>query len=359
MQDKIRTVLYPVDLPGNRIFKIQKRFLEDSGFEVCALQKAIKKLWKVKIINFNFYDTIHSKNTLECYAKYIGKLALLILLKFCHVKIIYTMHNKMGHDTKNPWMDNSLIRFMYDKSDSIVAFCEESKNVLKNVLGNKKYKKNQNKITVIPLISYIGEYQSSDRDFRHELGIKSDDMVMLFVGAIRPYKNIELIVEIAHRMMDKRVKFVIAGYGNSEYVSQLKSVVNGDNVIFIPKFIKDEEMADLARASDILILPYNKASSLNSGSCLFAFSYHRNVISPMIGTVKEFDDNLIYSYDYMIDADHVDKLYEATLKAYDDFMLHKDEFIHRQEELYRIASTKHSVETISGQYKELYLELLK
>lgn len=359
---KINTILYPFDLPGNISFKIKKQYLEDSGFIVYPFSYGIRHLRDIQLINFNFFETIHSRNLFICLIKLNIKILIIRYLKLRKIKIVYTIHNKIGHDTKFPWMDKFLMKCLCSDSDRIVILCNETKEYLKNTFGRTYYRSIEGKIERIPLVSYEGAYADNGKDYRTEWGIKRDEMLILFLGGIRRYKNIELILKAAKGLKEEKLKFVIAGGGIKKYTDSLERFIKEqhlENVLFIPRYIEDTEMAAYVRNCDIMIMPFDKKSMLNSGSCMLAFSHHRNVICPLIGTIKDLSDGLCYVYDYSNDAQHLPELCKAIQSASNDFFNNKNEFIKRQEKLYQLSCMEHSVGFIAEKYKELYLELCK
>lgn len=362
MNNRIKTILYPIQLPGNVSFDIKRNYLEASGFEVDSFKSAIKHIKDYSIINLNFFETIHSKNTLMCYIKFIAKHMVIRWLKWNKIKIVYTVHNKQGHDTRFSWMDRSLMRLLALKADRIVILCNETRSYMATLFSKEEYDKIKDKFVRIPLVNYIDSYHDDGTDYRKDWNVDGNEMALLFVGAVRPYKNIELILNAANYYRKANMKFIIAGSGNRDYVEFLEKHLADkkyDNVIFEPKFVENSEMAAYARSCDVFVLPYNKKSALNSGTCLYAFSFERNVICPLIGTVKDIEPGLVYSYDYATEEEHGEKLIACIGEAYNDFCNNREEFIRRQKQLNSLAKSEHSVKAISAAYKKLYLELCK
>ena len=54
------------------------------------------------------------------------------------------------------------------------------------------------------------------------------------------------------------------------------------------------------KCADVLVAPYNKESSLNSGTLWMAMSYKKSMILPRIGCVKDIPNynDLLYVYNY-------------------------------------------------------------
>lgn len=108
----------------------------------------------------------------------------------------------------------------------------------------------------------------------------------------------ESIIKIANDISDLNIEFWICGICNSDdYKIELKNKVRTDNVIFDFRFINNGEIPSLLSKVDIVLIPYNVESSLNSGVAILAFSYAKTVISTEIGTVLDFlDSGMVYVY---------------------------------------------------------------
>src|SRR5690606_39824303 len=76
------------------------------------------------------------------------------------------------------------------------------------------------------------------------------------------------------------------------------------------KFIPDQEIPTLINEADLLVLPYDLKSSLNSGTAILAFSYGKSVICPEIGTISDLGQikNNVLHYQYASDKEHLSQL---------------------------------------------------
>lgn len=358
----IRSILYPIKLQSNVSFDIKRKMLEDNNIEVISFSEGLRNLKDVDIINFNFFEIIHSNLLLVCMAKYIVKRIIVHLMKLFNVKIIYTIHNKQGHNSKYPKLDLSLMKFLLDKSDAIVVLCDETRTYIKDLFGLKYYKKVESKIVKIPLVTYEGAYPPSNINLRERWNVKQTDMVVLFLGGISKYKNIEYIIRYGNEVRTNNVKFVIAGNGKREYIEKLKNKLNQNgknNIVFSPSYVQDDEVYAYLKACDLMLIPLNQKSSLNSGSCELAFSHHRNVVCSNIGTIKELPAGLAYEYSYFEEEMHYEAMKKALDKAIEEFENDRSLFIEKQEKLYQFSKLNNSIENISKKYSELYMRMCK
>ena len=148
-------------------------------------------------------------------------------------------------------------------------------------------------------------------------------MVLLYLGAIKKYKNVELIIRLAKYFQRKGYngKFILAGRcSDLDSLDQLRKESQGLTILLlVPHFIGDEEIDGFMKAADVFICPLNIESSLNSGSCMLGLTYGKQVICPKIGTIQELNYGMPYTYVYQTKEEHYTELEKAAEKAYSDF----------------------------------------
>ena len=156
----------------------------------------------------------------------------------------------------------------------------------------------EDKVYFIPHPNYIGAYKENNIDYKSLLNIKDNELVLLFTGMVKPYKNIELLIEVSKYFENIPIKFIIAGSpSDDEYKMKILNLINSkNNIVPLLYFIADDDMTSLIEICDLMIFPYDMKSSLNSGSIILAFSYGKSVISPLISTLQDFDDKLFFIY---------------------------------------------------------------
>src|SRR5690606_22044652 len=142
-------------------------------------------------------------------------------------------------------------------------------------------------VRIIPHPNYINEYgriitENDDTENNQKLKL-------LFIGQIKPYKNIELLINAVSNLKKSEVILTIAGRPlNVEYKNKLEEIARqSENINLVLKFIDDNDIRKYLCAHDLVILPYDINSSLNSGTAILAFSYMKTIICPKIGTLDE------------------------------------------------------------------------
>ena len=313
----MKTIYSPFENPGNKYVDIIRRSLASSGIETVQLRTVLdpRKAAGIRVVNYNWLENkVNRKSLIACLANYAYAALFVGIMKLFRIRIIYTFHNRLQHNAAHPAVNRSFIRFMCRQADAIVILCEESRSVLREYLRDG----DERKIRVISHPNYCGECGSFYKKWEpHGPGMK-----LLFAGAVRPYKNIATILAVAKRCGEAQmpVAFRICGKAESEaYADAIRREAEQcGNVELDLRFLPDEELYRKITESDMLIVPYDIASSLNSGTLYLAFSLGRTVICPEIGTVKEFPEGLIYSYSYRNAKEHEEELFETVRKAFQD-----------------------------------------
>lgn len=236
----------------------------------------------------------------------------LYLYKLYNVKICWVFHNRVPHDCVDQQQIKNLC-WLADFCDCIVLLSESSRKYLPN------YRKNEKKAVYVPLIHYIDAYPRSDRDIRKAHCISEESVVFSFLGLLRPYKNIDLIIDAFKELNFPNAFLMIAGMiQDSRFGSELlRQTQINERIIIDLGYVSNGEMEAYLRASDVLILPYNKTSSMNSSALVMAFSYGRTAVIPRIAMAEDLEDEKIaFIYDYSTDEENYKHLKEQMYKAY-------------------------------------------
>lgn len=263
------------------------------------------------------------------------KTLVIYLLKFRKKKIYTIFHNKIPHESILPFLNKWFYKLLLKNTNRIIILSDDSRKYIEDLIGAKGLKK------IVKI--FHPTYEIVPLDILR----KADEFTVLYSGFLRPYKNIELIFELANAY--PFIKFIIAGKAiDSEYEDKLVKESKGiGNIKLITKFLSDKELVDLMQTSSIMLLPYDIKSSLNSGMVYYSFSKGINVIIPEIGSVNEFEyKDLIYSYSYDSDANHLDNLINKLLEAKNDFENDKLGFFDKVNILQKEVS-RNTVEVLS------------
>jgi hypothetical protein len=150
--------------------------------------------------------------------------------------------------------------------------------------------------------------------------LKEDRFTFGSIGFLRRDKNADLLIRAFKEFKYKKeCRLLIAGQPESEeYLKELLELSeHEDNIIIIPEQVRDYSVSYLIQASDVIMMPYDCNSCMNSGVMILAFSNKRTVITSNIAMAEEYDTHLIYKYDYD-EPDHIKSLTLQMEKAFMD-----------------------------------------
>lgn len=258
-----------------------------------------------------------------------------------HINIIWVFHNRIGHDVKDYQSAIANIQFLIKVSTKIIIHSKSSIKFLREYSPNINYKK----VYFIPHPNFEGDYFSLGDEIK-KIRVQKDEFVFAMYGYIRPFKNIELLIEAFKRICENyKCRLLIVGrVENEEYYNKLVNSSKGfENIIIRNYHINPLEMAAFLEKADVLVLPYDVGRSMNSGVMIMAFSYKKTVIVPDICMANDFDDSLFYKYQYDSENEHIEKLY---CKMEEACLAGKVENAEKGKALYEEVYSKNSKEIV-------------
>jgi len=157
-----------------------------------------------------------------------------------------------------------LIDYNFRKSDRIVAVTKRTKEFL-----IKTHKISPKKIELIELGVDTDLYKYKRKEaieLRKKLGIKGNEIVLIFSGIIFSRKNIELLINAFYEIYnDYNLRLIIVGDGEKGYMQELKQLARdlklGNKIIF-SGFVKKEKLPVYYSAADIGVWPGNNSVSI-------------------------------------------------------------------------------------------------
>ena len=338
--------IYPTNNSSNKYSALQEEAVKRAGGQLAF---SFKQFFKIDAFILNWFEQLGSNELLE----FIKKMIKILLFVVFNKSVYVVMHNKTVHtqfNGKKKRLSFILNDILFLISKKIIILCDESKSVIQEQYGNKS-RKLLNKTFKIPHPNYISAY-----DFSPARSTKKADKVsLLFVGLVKKYKNIELLIDCMNELQDKNVHLTIAGScQNAQYASELNARIKSKDVVCDFRFIPDSEICQLMQSSDLVVLPYDISSSLNSGSVFLAFSNKKTVLCPLIGSLKEYKDrSFFYTYEYASEDEHKEKLMEQIMLVLDDAKRDPRVFEKKGLVAYHQVEENNSLDFIAARYKEL------
>ena len=309
--DKVKVCFYPTcENATNHFLANLARLLRSSGDFECSgfLDLAKQKKgedFRQDVYHINWFDQSLT------FASFLYLYYILLRIIFARKRIVWTIHNSVPHGGV-PFY-NRILRGLLLRFSTVIHIMSEGS---RDLPYQQPY---LNKVELVPHGDYFGSYPESDVNVRERFGIAPDMPLVLFLGAIRPYKNIEVLLDAFD--FDNAALLICGNVRPADYLDKLTGrVANRKNVIFAPEFVPDSELSAYLRTASFLVAPYSYESTLNSGTVLLACSYGKTMVCPDIAGVRDIqsESDCLYAYHYVDKADHAGKLKEALSRALAD-----------------------------------------
>lgn len=201
---------------------------------------------------------------------------------FSNTKLVWTLHNIYPHD----WPQHGPYRWArkyFAKNCEWIRVFHHSTVARASValdVPEKKFK-------VMPEGSYVGYYKNeiTTDAARNKLGIRKEEKILLYLGLIKPYKGVLELIRIFKGLNLDNVRLIIAGKANNKaYWQEIRNELPAP-VILAEGFVAKDDLQNYFKASDIVILPFQRIE--NSGSAILAMGFNKPIIAPRKGVLKE------------------------------------------------------------------------
>ena len=212
-----------------------------------------------------------------------GMFAAMDFMRARGTKVIWTMHNFASHEGRHPKLESWLWRTFIPRVDGAISLSAAGL-----AMGLEKFPRLREVPTaVIPHGHYRELYPAALGNAREKLGIPAGAKVLLFFGAVRTYKNVDVLIRAFRGVDCKNCILYIAGNPNAaDLAEKIRAEAAQDGRVTLKfEFIDDKDVAQYFEAADLVVLPYRDV--LNSGSALLALSMNRPILVPERGSMGE------------------------------------------------------------------------
>jgi len=332
--EKIKIAFVPFNGETNRYIDLMKRAYTQLGLTVVPYTKGKK----IDYIMLNWYESAGPKES-------VLRIFKLISFLLRGVRVVWTMHNKLPHETKYPFVCKVLMNVLSLVSYRIIVHSRDSLKLFRSFIIKRK-------VIYVPHPNYVNEYGVSKTS---EI-LDDNTLRILFFGLIRDYKNVDLLIETMNELRDKKIVLTISGSVNDEYRAYLEKKIDGNSSIVTSfNFVRDDEVADIISNSHLLVFPYELKSSLNSGAVILSFSYRRTVLSSINGTLKDIPDNSIFfSYYYKNREEHKSVLKERITEIYNKYYGHFRSLLDLGNRCFDVVNSNNSLEKTSEALSKIF-----
>lgn len=203
------------------------------------------------------------------------------------IPVVYTVHNYLPHDTGMRHL--ALYKRLYTTVDHLVVHTTADQQRL-----IEDFAIPEAKITLIPQGPAFAEQTDvSPEAARQTLGLAPDDVVLLMLGVIRPYKGIETALEALARLTrerpDSHLKLVVAGSSTPGYLRELQTLAGtlgvSSLVRWLPEYVPSNQIGLYHAAADVVLFPYHDISQ--SAAFLTAGGLGKCTLTTAVGGLAE------------------------------------------------------------------------
>lgn len=267
-------------------------------------------------------DFLNSTRGIGLAVRLIGLVMLVAIAKLRGTRLVWTIHQLDSHDPRHPRLERIVKRLIVAGLDGAIALTEGSA-----AQARERFPALRNRpIAVVPHGHYMDVYPRdvSRREARRRLGLENRHRVVLFIGAIKPYKNVPSLIRTFARVRGEDLRLVVAGEPSSEALRAevISAAANDDRVQLHLNLVKDEDLQVFLGAADLVVLPFR--GIMNSGSVFLALSFGRPVLVPDKGAMRELRSILGPAFISIYDGEIEPASIERALNSLPDRQAERD-----------------------------------
>jgi Glycosyltransferase len=194
-----------------------------------------------------------------------GLAAIARALRRRGIPVVQIVHNIVDHE--GVWWKRWLCERQLQAADIYITHGEALADQLRTIAAERP-------VLICSHPAYA-DYPPPSTRLRREFSLE-----LLCFGLVRPYKGVDLAIEALGSLRDKDVRLTVAGevWGDiGEWRSLAADHGVADRVEFIPRYVSDQEAADLFDRADAVLAPYRSMSG--SGVAALSAHYRRPVIA--------------------------------------------------------------------------------
>ncbi len=316
--------MYPVARKAANLYLPNLVNLLSKAYDVVGADELLSHyllpLFTCDTVHFNWIERVKGKNDFERMISCRARQAFVYYFALTGKNIVWTLHNKVAHDKATDVYSKKVMETVAKHASRIHLLCRES-------LDLPIVAPYRDKCVVVPHGDYFNNYGRTGADLKKKFNIPEDHKVLLFSGSIAPYKNIEILLEGFEKAVEETGKrdvtlLIVGKCSSKQYIDELNHAFEktSDLVRFHIDYVANEELGDYLDLAEALVAPYDQRSSLNSGTFWMACSYHKPMIMPLIGSIKDNPnyDEVGWFYNYDSPEEHVKALTNAIVHFFND-----------------------------------------
>jgi glycosyltransferase involved in cell wall biosynthesis len=191
--------------------------------------------------------------------------------------VVLTAHDLLPREARPAQVRGQ--RRIYAAVDAIIAHSDYGRRQLTEAIGVDRAKVH---VVHHGAFDYLTRLPS-ERPLPAELASVEREVV-LFLGLLRPYKGLDVLLEAWRGVEDAELWIV----GRPRIALEPLQAIAPEGVRFIPRFVQDSELPAYFRRADVVVLPYSSTERFDfSGVLATALAFGRPVVASDIGGFSE------------------------------------------------------------------------
>ena len=226
--------------------------------------------------------------------------------------LLWSIHEPLPHDCPFPDVERTLRTRLGELAAAIHVLHEATL-----VEIGDEYPVPPEKVFVVEHPLYTGAYERivPRTAARRLLGLGDDEIMLLCLGAIRPYKGFDRLVSLVPSLeteVGRKIRVMIAGPTMASIdLDPLYDVVDKTKGATISaEAVPDDQLHVLLEAADVMTLPYRAV--LNSGVLMLGITFDKLCVAPRNPVTEDAAASGLVE---LFDAPSDDSLLEATVNA--------------------------------------------
>jgi beta-1,4-mannosyltransferase len=286
--------LYPIASPVNRYVDQFSKALADQNYIVREFRWRPEILFKTNVIILHWPTEFFSSEGKWSAFKSSLKLALIWLLKYVRgTRFVWVAHNAAPHEAKK--LAPRLTGFFMRTLDGIIYLSASSRQMISDLYPQSRGRNS--------LVTVHGHYRDVALTPLSPRPVPNGVVKLAYVGLVRPYKNLEVLVEEAAKVsgLELRVSGIAFDRAIGEALRAGAGQARHITLDLWESALEDAKFEGIIDSADAVVLPYRNI--LNSGAALFALSRNRPILAPNIGSLPELRAQVGADWVYLYDGE--------------------------------------------------------
>lgn len=241
-------------------------------------------------LNSNNFDAVSLQHEFGIFGGKDG-IHIIQLLKRLRIPVVTTLHTVLDNPTEN---QRKVINELSRYSQRLVCISRKGIELLQGVYGIPPSK-------CVHIHHGVHQYVTKDvQDLRKKLGVEHKKVLLTF-GLLSRNKSIEVVINALPEVIRKHpdVVYIVLGATHphvlkkegEDYRLNLIRLANKlnleNNVIFINRFVSNDELFSFLELCDIYLIPYLGEKQISSGTLIYTMAAARPIISTPFWYAKE------------------------------------------------------------------------